>query len=52
MAAGMPKNAEAVQGAIAAFKASGVDELLFVPTKGDLAELEALHGALGGVTTY
>lgn len=51
MAAGMPKDADAVKATVEAFKAAGADELLLVPTNGDLGQVEALHSALGGVTT-
>lgn len=52
MAAGMPKTPEAILATVEAFKATGVDEFIFVPTKGDLAELDALVAALGGKTTF
>lgn len=52
MAAGMPKTPEAILATVEAFKATGTDEFIFVPTKGDIAELDALVAALGGKTTF
>lgn len=52
MAAGMPKDADAIKATIEAFKATGADELLLVPTNGDLGQVAALQTALGGQTTF
>jgi len=52
MAAGMPKTAEALLGATAAYQAAGAETLIWVPTNSDLGQLEALHAALGGKTEF
>jgi alkanesulfonate monooxygenase SsuD/methylene tetrahydromethanopterin reductase-like flavin-dependent oxidoreductase (luciferase family) len=50
MAAGMPKDADAVRAAVEAFAAVGVDELLFVPTNGEMDQLDLLIDAIGTTT--
>jgi alkanesulfonate monooxygenase SsuD/methylene tetrahydromethanopterin reductase-like flavin-dependent oxidoreductase (luciferase family) len=50
MAAGMPKDAEAIAATVRAYAAVGVDELLFVPTDGEMNQLDLLISATGGTT--
>jgi alkanesulfonate monooxygenase SsuD/methylene tetrahydromethanopterin reductase-like flavin-dependent oxidoreductase (luciferase family) len=50
MAAGMPKDADAIAATAKAFASVGVDELFFVPTKGELSQLDLLIAAIGGTT--
>ena len=51
MAAGIPKDAEAIRATAKAFADAGTDTLLWVPTSGDLGQLDLLAEALGGRTT-
>ena len=51
MAAGMPKSSEAVLGAVEAYKAQGVETLVFCPTDNNLRQVDALYTALGCKTT-
>jgi alkanesulfonate monooxygenase SsuD/methylene tetrahydromethanopterin reductase-like flavin-dependent oxidoreductase (luciferase family) len=51
MAAGIPKDPEAVRNTTAAFAEIGIDILLFVPTSSDLSQLDQLAEALEGKTT-
>jgi hypothetical protein len=50
MAAGMPKDAGALKATVEAFASVGVDELFFVPTNGDLGQLDLLIEGIGGTT--
>jgi alkanesulfonate monooxygenase SsuD/methylene tetrahydromethanopterin reductase-like flavin-dependent oxidoreductase (luciferase family) len=50
MAAGMPKDAAAITSTVEAFAAVGVDELFFVPTNGELSQLDLLIDAIGSTT--
>jgi len=52
MAAGMPTSSEAILAAVAAYKASGAETLIFCPTNNELDEVAALHKALGGKTEF
>ena len=52
MAAGMPTSAEAVLGAVEAYKGTGTETLIFNPSNNDLGQVEALHTALGGKTEF
>ena len=44
--------AEPLSDAVAAYKASGAETLIFCPTNNELDEVAALHKALGGTTEF
>ena len=48
MAAGIPADAEGIRATVAAFEATGADELILDPVSSDLAQLDLLAEALDG----
>jgi hypothetical protein len=51
MAQQIPGDADQIRGAVAAFEASGSDEMIFDPVTSDMRELDLLAEALGDLLT-